>query len=83
MTGDIISMTQASKVESITIISGKRLSPLERARYKISEEEFIEVRIIKNSPKKLEIKAIKKGVKPTEGFRNAIKNAELLDYKFD
>ncbi|MBI4116488.1 hypothetical protein HY449_01970 [Candidatus Pacearchaeota archaeon] len=71
------------KVESITIVSGNRLSPFERAKHGISEDEFVEVRIIKNSPKRLDIKPIKKGVKPTEGFRNAIKGANLLNQNFD
>ncbi|MBU4308292.1 MAG: hypothetical protein KJ566_00650 [Nanoarchaeota archaeon] len=75
-------MGNKPKIESITIVSGSRLSAVERARLNISQEDFAEIRIIRNSPKRMEKKAIKKEIKPTEGFRDSIKRANLFNTSF-
>lgn len=72
-----------TKVESITIVPAKRMSAVARAKENISEEDFVELRIVKNSPRRLEMKKIKKEVRPTEGFRAAISKAGLLGETFD
>lgn len=71
------------KIESITIVLGECLSPVDRAKLDISPEDFAEIRIEKKSPREMKIKAIKKGEKPTEGFRKAITNADLVNETFD
>ena len=85
MTSSSDSMTASSvpKTESITIVSARTLSPLIRAKENLSEEDFIELRVVRKSPKKIEIKKIKREVKPTKGFREAIEKAGLLDTNFD
>ena len=70
-------------VESITIIAGKNMSSVDRANYGVSQEGFAEMRVVKNSPRRLEVLPIKEGVKPTEGFRNAIGEAGLMGKTFD
>lgn len=82
MMSDCSSMETKPKIESITIVSGKRLSAVERARLNISQEDFAEIRVVKNSPRRMETKGIKKEVKPTEGFRDSIKRAGLLNTSF-
>ncbi len=74
---------ETTNIESITIVSGKFLSPVDRAKNKIDEEDFAELRVVRNSPRALEIKKIDKGVKPTEGFRLAITRAGLLNETFN
>jgi len=53
------------------------------AKNKIGEDEFVELRVVRNTPRNLEIKKIGRGIKPTEGFRKAIEEAGLLDESFD
>lgn len=48
----------------------------------MKEDDFLELRVVRNSPKRMEIKSIKKDVKPTQGFRESIDKAGLFNISF-
>lgn len=70
------------KIESICIVKGEKLSDIDRAKNRIQKEDFVEIRVIRDSPRDLKIIPIKKGIKPTANFRKAIEDAGILDFKF-
>ncbi len=82
MNEGVIIMPTEEKIESITIVPGECLSSVDRARNDIRDGDFAELRVIKNSPRRLDIKKIGGEIKPTEGFRTAIINAGLLGETF-
>ncbi|HDL02312.1 MAG TPA: hypothetical protein ENH20_00585 [Candidatus Pacearchaeota archaeon] len=76
-------LNKDSEVKSITIVKGSSISPAERIARKIGKEDFLEIMVVKNSPLRMITREIKGTQKPTDGFRDAISNAGLLNKKFN
>lgn len=76
-------ITKDTEVKSVTIAKGSSLSPAERVKRKITKDDFVEVMVVKNSPLKMIVSEIKGKQKPTDRFRESIKEADLLNKKFD
>jgi len=72
-----------SEVKSITIVKGSCISAAERVRRKITKDDFVEVMVVKNSPLRMVVREIRGKQKPTDSFRDSIKQAGLLNKKFD
>ncbi len=69
-----------AKTISIRIVRGKEIDEIARANYGISEEDFVELKIERDSPAKLVVTKLV-GETPAEHWRNEIKKANLLDIK--
>ncbi len=76
-------LNKDSEVKSITIVKGSSISPAERIARKMGMEDFLEIMVVKNSPLRMITREIKGAQKPTDGFRDAISSAGLLNKKFD
>ena len=72
-----------TEVKSITIVKGNSLSSAERVKRKITKDDFVEVMVVKNSPLRMVVREIKGKQKPTDGFRESVIEAGLLNKKFD
>lgn len=76
-------LNKDSEVKSITIVKGSSISPAERIARKIGNDDFLEIMVVRNSPLRMVTREIKGKQKPTDGFREAISGAGLLNKKFN
>ena len=67
---------------SIKIVRGSELPESTRARYGISKNSFVEVRIERNSPPKYKILQLKEKESPAYRWRSAIKECDLVGQTF-
>ncbi|MFA5071634.1 MAG: hypothetical protein WC511_04725 [Candidatus Pacearchaeota archaeon] len=78
-----IELNKNTEVKSVTIVKADSLSPAERVRRKLSRDEFIEVMVTKNSPLIMNVREIRGKQKPTDGFKESIKNSGFINKKFN
>jgi hypothetical protein len=76
-------LNKDTEIKSVTIVKASTLSSAERFKRGLASDDFIEVMVTKNSPLTMHVREIKGKQKPTDGFKDSIKKANLLNKKFN